>query len=353
MTIEDERRLILRMLQDGKITEDEAIALLESLKTSKKAGFGDEFSQFAEKIARSAQDLGRKSHDFLSGLDLESINVSPKKFTSSMDQSKSLDISDLNFPSLKLDLKSTDLSIKTWDKDAIQVDANLEYDKKDIKTKTDFFDIEIDNQIISIKAEDIMDDLDYHMDLSINLPQKSLNKIDLKTVNSKVTMTNILGESLNIESTNGQVLLDGLEAVSVDITSTNGKIQVDNIIADYTKISSTNGKITVDHISGKNVDLTSTQGHISISNIEEPMETVDIDSSMGNISIDLSFYPRPTKAILTNVLNEIDLKEGFNQSIFTNFIKSEDDIIAYSKDYNSDEDHLLVRARATRGKINI
>lgn len=342
------------MLKEGKISEDEAIRLLDAIKaSSKEASFSDDLSKIFKKVGQSASDLGRWSYDFLSGLDLDSINVNNKQYNNSIQTTKAIDTSSLERLAIKFDVSSASLNIESWDQSTINVSASLNYSAKAFKPGSDFFDLIEDQGTFSLVLSDDLVDENFHIDYDIKIPCIQLDLLDLKTVNSKINLANVLAKQVKISTVNGSIKVQGLEAETLTIDSTNGKIILNNIISPVTKLDNVNGRIEIDQIAGKNLDVSTSQGKINIANIEDSMETIDAKTSIGNIEIDLNFYNKPIKAILSNVLTNSSSQESFDKSIFSNFVRSDQETIAYSKDYTEDSDHLLIRATTTRGKINI
>lgn len=82
--MDEGKRIILQMLRDGKITEDEAISLLDSLKKENrsenfeecKESFGKVFNQIAD-LATKAYE---KANDYVSNIDYEKINLKVNSF---------------------------------------------------------------------------------------------------------------------------------------------------------------------------------------------------------------------------------------------------------------------------------
>lgn len=81
----DSKKLILEMLKDGRITEDEAMALLDALKETKDKSYNkieDEFADIVDKIAQGSKTLANKVSAYLETVDYEDLK---KKFSSAID----------------------------------------------------------------------------------------------------------------------------------------------------------------------------------------------------------------------------------------------------------------------------
>lgn len=83
--MDDSKKLILEMLKDGRITEDEAMALLDALKENTGKTYSkieDEFADILNKIAAGSQSLAEKLKDYLKTVDYDDVK---RKFSSAID----------------------------------------------------------------------------------------------------------------------------------------------------------------------------------------------------------------------------------------------------------------------------
>ena len=66
------KKVILDMLKNGKITEDEALKLLDSLKETKEKNFSkydEDFSKLLDSLTRNGKKIGQKSYDYIKNVD--------------------------------------------------------------------------------------------------------------------------------------------------------------------------------------------------------------------------------------------------------------------------------------------
>lgn len=74
--MKDSKRIILEMLKDGRIDEDEAMALLNSIEDTaekKYSSFEDEMASILKNLSETSKDLAMKLKAYLEGLDYEDI----------------------------------------------------------------------------------------------------------------------------------------------------------------------------------------------------------------------------------------------------------------------------------------
>lgn len=83
--MKDSKKLILEMLKDGRIDENEAMALLDAIEDTKEKvfdSFEDEISAILKSLSKTSQDLAQKLKTYLEGLDYEDLK---EKFASAID----------------------------------------------------------------------------------------------------------------------------------------------------------------------------------------------------------------------------------------------------------------------------
>ncbi len=74
--MKDSKRIILEMLKDGRIDEDEAMALLNSIEDTaekKYSSFEDEMASILKNLSETSKDLAMKLKAYLEGLNYEDI----------------------------------------------------------------------------------------------------------------------------------------------------------------------------------------------------------------------------------------------------------------------------------------
>lgn len=66
------KKVILDMLKEGKINEDEALKLLESLKETKNKNFSkydENISKILDSLTRNGKKIGKKSYEYVRNID--------------------------------------------------------------------------------------------------------------------------------------------------------------------------------------------------------------------------------------------------------------------------------------------
>ncbi|WP_054251417.1 DUF4097 family beta strand repeat-containing protein [Neofamilia massiliensis] len=352
----DEKKLILKMLQEGKITEDEAITLLDSIKDKKKATrTNTDFDSLINKISETASKIGKKSQEMVSNFDFEDFT---NMFTVTDQKNKaerlaSENIIGLEEPSLYVENQSGKIKIYSWDNEEIQVTADVSYDDRFIADTYDFISIRREDDKVYIEPNyDSVSGRYFSINLSIALPEKHFKEISLKSTNANLEIEDVKADSLLVKTINAKISGKNIEAKEGEVSSTNARISLENLSGDKLQIKTTNGKIDIKDIDYLDLEMKTTNGSLVVANLGARTESIYAKTSNGNISIALKNIFKPIKAKMKNNFKGLEASY-FADSIFTNFVTEDKVMVAYTDGYDENADRLDIEATTTMGNINI
>ena len=346
----EEKMLILKMLQEGKITAEEAHKLLESLGTStpntesdarktdkrfeeKMQGLQQKASKVAEKLGNSlnnsAEKFGSNSEKF--GDDfakrMESfggdIADSAVKFSDKLVNylGNFIDVGNDKYQYTKNYLyplaDNAEISIDTSNF-AIVVSPTTETDlmiNLSVSSSTpnlelgDFFKVDQVNNNFCFKTQfpsrtwgkvEVL--VPKHLkNLNIvtsngkcELNDITSDKIVSNTSNGRISLLNCQSETVKASTSNGKIIVSGSASDVADFNTSNGKIEIDNCKFDKLDAKTSNGAIVLDGIYKVNAtegsyNLRTSNGKIiiSLNNSETCGCMIDATTSVGNISVEL------------------------------------------------------------------
>ena len=352
----DEKKLILRMLQEGKITEDEAITLLDSIKDKKKATRSNtDFDSLINKISQTASKIGKKSQEMVSNFDFEDFT---NMFTITDQKNKaerlaSENIIGLDKPSLYVENQSGKIKIYSWDNEEIQATADVSYDDRFIADTYDFISIRREDDKVYIESNyDSVSGRYFSINLNIALPEKHFKEISLKSTNANLEIEDVKTDSLLVKTINAKISGKNIEAKVGEVSSTNARISLENLSGDKLQIKTTNGKIDIKDIDYLDLEMKTTNGSLVVANLGARTESIYAKTSNGNISIALKNIFKPIKAKMKNNFKGLEASY-FADSIFTNFVTEDKVMVAYTDGYDENSDRLDIEAITTMGNINI
>lgn len=357
----EEKKIILRMLREGKITEDEALTLLDSIKDNKKKPDFSKMpqfdtSQFIEKIAQAAAKIGKETKEYIENLDFDDISI---RFKGNLDQKTRAErvitenIIGLENPKLEVINRNGKINVYSWDNEEIEARANVRYDDRFVSQTYSFIKIKRDGEKITIKPDyENSSARHFSMNITVALPKKLFEEIKLDSTNSGIEIKEVQANNLKVKSTNGTIVIYDTKAQTGEVSSTNAQISVRGIGGEILKINTTNGRIVVADVDSANLDINTTNGTIVITELKENVNKIDTSTNNGNISISIKDVFKPIKAKVKNHFKDIDT-HNFSDSIFTNFVTEDGAMIAFSDGYDEKEEKLDIQASTHNGTINI
>ena len=260
----EEKKMILNMLKEGKITEEEALKLLEAIKepsdTDHEASFDEESFErkmegFANKFASGVESIVKKTGQALSNIKLgydfdvdfgngKSYNLSKLKAETTRDFDHRIASGAY---SLNIINRNGDTIIRSNHEDKLYVHADIKYDDKYIDEDFNFVDFRVnDHEIILESVKNKYKKQPYNVNLTISIPQDmDLSELTIQNVNGDTNILGIKSNRLIVEEVNGDIGVKFFEADLVDLSNVNGEIKLEDCSSSTSKFNTVNGNINL------------------------------------------------------------------------------------------------------------
>jgi len=302
-----EKEIIEKMQNAGKITEDEAKKLLKSLEQSYNGHQEEEKTRNnqqkeAEQKTVIKNDLKHSSKEKQqkSGGNLGDIVAGLLKNVFSFNNSSGPEFKfeeelqgEFTAEQIDIFVKNTNVSLtlKSWENNYFKIEANLVVSAPDreqaeaVKTQSYFIEKKEDSLHIETKEKIKKGNI------IIFLPGQNKYNFNLKNVNGKIAMENLIAEENNLKTTNGSLQVKQVKAVKQDLKSTNGSIVFSG---EGTNISAktTNGSIKFKPTFEKNseMNIKTVNGSIKVLLSDESNFFLDLQTVNGSLICDLANY---------------------------------------------------------------
>lgn len=359
--MDEERKIILTMVEEGKITSGEAIKLLEALEED---FVNDELSNYKEKKVKDIEvdfkdnlrvNIGENISDMVHSIVDKSLSFGNWGPGQTTDITLEKDISHIKNPQLYLKATNGSIKVIPWDRNNICL--NIIYKHKsntNLKDNSFYNFIEDGNKIIfeptSLKKFKISS-----IKLKAFIPKKIYDEIHLKTSNASINTKDIYTNKLNCNSSNGEIVLENLNSQYIDTTTSNGSFILNNINCKNLIATTKNGIVTLDNIKGENIKVNTTNGKITIKNLlAENINVLDMNTTNGSITTSFSSHPKNMFLDLKTSVGSIsiDIPDLVYKNHMQNKFNSKQ-IFAHTIDFNENKKHLKVLARTFNGPIKI
>lgn len=365
----DKRLLILNMLDEGKISSQEALELLEAIKDEKdlnndkkqdsyQKDTSDNNAEDAEGnndsfVKKSAQAVGSilgKLNVFMDNfqdkLSEEFENVEENFTEKSDDQSpiinESYTINEIidSKKDFVINNPYGPINLYGHDEDNILINIDLAYKKSYENKVNNFYKYEISDEVFKLifKNNISSDRENFKIDLDIRMPKDMINSLFTKSLNDDIKIHNIKVSELEVENVNSTVDLYNISANRINLKLLNSVYRQNNISANDLSIKALNSELKIEELKTVNAKLTNPNGSTSINSIELPCKNLSLSGFNSLVNIKNLEEDRP---ILFNN-KSINSNERINPNL--NIIK----------DFNIDnKDILTLNINTINGKIVI
>lgn len=317
--MKEERLLILKLLKDGKITEEEAEKLLSALEEKKdrptfksakqkfneslgsaeetfqekqkafKKDFEENFEELEDRFENYGEDFSKKMNrlggliahtstsvadkilrsveEALESQEFQQYDVFSKRET--FHETLEVPISDLTNYRVLVSSVNGKVKVESWEKDCIKLKAKIQMNAENYQEECLIYEAHVEEEGLELSPRI---EKGFYSFLTLYLPK-------------------VLFDSLKVVNRNGSVFIEDFEGKHLDVQTQNGAIQLHkSTIKDLGKLKTKNSKILLHRVHGEELILQTKNGKILCENLDA--KTLDFKTSLGNIGIDELSYER-------------------------------------------------------------
>ncbi|WP_164525455.1 DUF4097 family beta strand repeat-containing protein [Siminovitchia acidinfaciens] len=319
-----DRKRILEMVQEGKLSAQEAIILLDALEDgggdaadAKPASLEKQSTDTASKAESKAESTTgstgdtswqqSKSKESDSGDDtfytqieqageriFDFVNTALRKIkdldwqiTQSVEVPHVFQQADEQIERIDIDIANGPVRVIAWDQQEVRVECQAKvYRVEDRDEGRSYF---LDNTVFSqdngllcfaTKSKWM------RVETTVYIPRKIYKKITVRIFSGEMTGELLESEHLIVKTTNGKVDLTGISGKKLDVETMNGQIKVIDLNTDQVEAETVNGAVDVTGFSRK-ADLKSFNGNITCTLAHSGTEMVEAKAVTGNIYVNV------------------------------------------------------------------
>ena len=367
LTMQEERKRILDMVENGTITAQEALALLEELgkqativtpqvntqkfeeekKTEQvKQGSADfiedlkrDFTMVGDRFMQFMQGTVDKMKDFEFEMKFNDPVTFEEKFVKQDVQFDDISINLTNgkvniFPSAEPFAHAT-VKAKSF-KNSTEEEARKRFQEEFIfTTEGNKLRVYSDMKTISVQV-------------ALFVPEKEYNHISARLFNGDFVAQNLEANTFKIKTTNGKVELENSKFHRADIETVNGSVQLQHVEGDTVEVETMNGRIYVDG-KLKEIEGSSVSGHVILTTKDKEARKIEGTAVAGTVEI---YVPKDIslKGETTTQLGRIDVQ----LTDVTQINQSEQVLnkrVAFTKVVDSEKEPLRIYGDAKTGSV--
>jgi DUF4097 and DUF4098 domain-containing protein YvlB len=313
MPISEEKMMILKMLQEGRINSDEAAKLLEALeekekdssrgtrfsrsRTSKSEGhnYFDEVARVRERINewrreiaknynqkdfdKMVDELSAKAEKFGKNLTTAAFGVADKvvDFVGSIIDTgafnifgncvlveKTYEADAAAGANLELQAANGPIVVKKHDEDKIIIRAKIRTPQENAESALVFVN-EDGNVSLKLAKPDT-----YNLSVSydVSVPAVKFDKLLLETKNSKICVEDTLSGDFSGVTKNGTIDLTGVTSDKITVGTKNAKVIANYLVGRDIKIGTSNGAIDIKNLKTEKIEASTINGKILLDNLQ-------------------------------------------------------------------------------------
>jgi len=397
MPISEEKKLILKMLQEGKITAEEAEKLLDALESKqekqedyktrqnyKQPNFQDEVYKMKDKINDwmsgfknnyAHKDFDNAIEDFVKKAEKLGKNVAATTFgivdkmvdfvgsfveTNSFNMFGSYKTVEKYFEAdayegMNLSIEGTNgyIIVKKHLDNRVIIKSKIKSPANDADSILNFSNTSGDIELKLNKGGNIS------VSHEVFVPALKFNNLKLRTANGKIYVEDSISQNFSAKTKNSHIELMGVNSDDILVKTRNAKIQISYVIGNNINVDTSNSIVDIKHVKVNALKAITSNGRIfveSVQNIEnEPEISMELKTSNGGIKVNMNDMDNKgykIKAQTTNggvniLIPEMIYHNVNKNTMGTNMVEAE------SNGYNNFEQKVTINASTVNGYIEI
>ncbi|SDZ34345.1 DUF4097 and DUF4098 domain-containing protein YvlB [Evansella caseinilytica] len=303
--MQEERKMILKMIEDGKITAEEGLQLLNALKDgaqgkgqektvvqepgtersvskdvdwenstdyrqteSKRTTFATKFSDFIEEAVQKIKEFDL---DFNFGSSVEIQHI----FQHREALIRQADIS----------VENGSVTFRPWEEQDVRIECYVKvYKVKDTdEARRHFldevlFDVSNDKLRLETKKKTMK------VNTVVYVPKKDLERVKLYTFNGKLNGDKVETKKFEAQTVNGRITFDAIQAEDVRLETVNGTITIGTLAAENCDAKTVNGTIIVNTTKGE-LEAETLNGTVNYTLLKPANARVYVKTTTGSVTV--------------------------------------------------------------------
>ena len=378
--MQNERKRILTMLENGTISMDEALTLLETMEKKQTSTEDGAFQSEEQKVGMEEPQQGAKGYsgsskgkdpsmdEFIEGIRKDFVTVGDRFMQfmqTTVERMKGFDF-DAPFGSsstfhhtivkqaeeldeILVDVDHGSVSVHATDTTEIRAEFTVKSfnHRSEEDAKKEFLD-----KLIFLQDEG---KLRYLSDLKLSqvnvdlfIPKQDFSKISARLLNGNFKMKDITVNKLFTKTANGKVDIERIDFKEAELEAGNGSIRLNDSTGETLEAETINGRV---YVSGslKDVEAKSLNGHVVVTTTDTSAQKIDAKTVSGSVEI---YIPSdgPLRGEISTNMGRLDLQLN-DVSKTTEQEQFLHRTIIFNKDVEGDSTPLHIHGEAKTGSV--
>lgn len=374
--MQQERKRILKMVEEGTITAEEAVTLLEALGKERKSEQTTEEqpkqqSTFEDATNEKQQSRLEKDHsmdDFLEDLRKDFSHVGERFMQfmqTAVEKVKTFDFESpfgngasfekiitkeaAGLDEIVIEIDNGALTVHTIEENEIRAQFNVKSysNQSQEEAEKDFLE-----KLIFLKDEGTLrlsSDLKFmQVNVELFVPKKDFEKISIRLLNGAFQLSDATVKQLRIKTANGKVDVKDMLFFESEVETANGSIRFTEVKGTKLEAETLNGKVYVDG-EVKDIEAQSLNGHVVLTTKDLDATKIEAKTISGSVEL---YFPRQlalTGEVSSNMGRlDLQLDDIQHTSQQEQFLQRS---ISFKKDVDGQNNPLFVYGESKTGKV--
>ncbi|HLO12115.1 MAG TPA: DUF4097 domain-containing protein [Pseudoneobacillus sp.] len=298
--MKQERSRILKLVEEGKLTVDEALTLLEGLEKDKKIPDSNPESLSAhvevEKDEKEEEKKDESYYKFQSAKEkifefVDSAFKKIKEIDIDFNITKSIEIAHIfqqanaEFSDVDVHIANGSVKLIPWDQQDVRVECQAKIYRVETleEAKTTFLEgviFSIENNRLTFQTQNKW----MKVEAKVYIPQEEYQKVRVRLYNGPISAENMKVNDLKMDTANGKITLENMKGQKVKTETANGRIKVKKSFLGEFEAETINGAIKFEGDLQKGY-LHTFNGHILCAITGPACDTLALKATTGNIEL--------------------------------------------------------------------
>ncbi|WP_040204165.1 DUF4097 family beta strand repeat-containing protein [Neobacillus jeddahensis] len=296
----EQRKRILQMVEEGKLKADEALALLDELEKAQQTMEQKQEQMVTELSTHVKFEEAKKEEPFQAKYQstkdklfdfVDSALKKIKDLDLDLNFGQSVDIShifhhgDVELKDVDINVANGSVKIATWEQPDVRIECQAKVyrvDNQDQARQNFLQDVifAVEHQTLRFMTQQKW----MKVEATIYVPKAQFERVRVRMFNGPISGEAMNVDDLRLKTANGKITLSGVEGRKAEVETANGKIKVTGSQFDEVETETINGAIQLEGDFRK-VEMQSFNGNISLKEVGTRSELIQAKATTGGIDL--------------------------------------------------------------------
>lgn len=295
--MQEERKMILKMVEEGKITADEGVALLKELgETEKKQPKQETGSYLSNNVdwENGSEYRGKYNQPSFTNRFTDFVEQAVQKikeFDLDLNFGNAVEIDhifhhrDSHISNLDIAIENGSIRFVPWDEQDVRVECKVKvYREKEVEAARKQFLNEVTFDVMSERLKFKCREKSMKVNATFYIPRENYEAVSLYAFNGQINGDVINAEQFAAKTVNGRISFEKLVAEKITLETVNGGISVEKVDAEKIDAKTVHGTVNI-HSTGGVVDIETLNGSIKYKLTEAIKSKAYLKTTTGSIEM--------------------------------------------------------------------